>query len=112
MLLGDLDISNFERFTRFGITQLPGTEIEINSVKNIFDNNNWLTSISEGVLANETKIKNVNSPQVLHIATHGFLLSNKKNEFDPIAQLMGIDKNKIYDHPLMRSGLLLERKIQ
>jgi len=103
----DVDVSNFEIFTRFGIKRLPGTGIEINSIKNLFENNNWSASLTEGVLANETRIKKVNSPRVMHIATHGFFFPKLENEDDPIAHLMGLKTNKTYEHPLMRSGLLL-----
>jgi len=103
----DVEISNFERLTRFGIDQLPGTGIEINAIKNLFENNNWSASLAEGVLANETRIKKVNSPRVMHIATHGFFFPKQENEYDPISQLMGLEINKTYEHPLMRSGLLL-----
>ena len=103
----DVEISNFERLTRFGISQLPGTGIEINAIKNLFENNNWSASLAEDVLANETRIKKVNSPRVMHIATHGFFFPKQENEYDPISQLMGLEINKTYEHPLMRSGLLL-----
>ena len=103
----DVEISDFVTFTRFGINQLPGTGIEINAIKNLFENNNWSASLAEGVLANETRIKKVNSPRVMHIATHGFFFPDQENEYDPIAQLMGVETNTIYKHPLMRSGLLL-----
>ena len=103
----DVEISNFERLTRFGISQLPGTGIEINDIKNLFENNNWSASLAESVLANETRIKKVNSPRVMHIATHGFFFPKQENEYDPISQLMGLEINKTYEHPLMRSGLLL-----
>ena len=103
----DVDVSNFEIFTRFGISQLPGTGIEINDIKNLFENNNWSASLAEDVLANETRIKKVNSPRVMHIATHGFFFPKQENEYDPISQLMGLEINKTYEHPLMRSGLLL-----
>ncbi|MDA9808615.1 CHAT domain-containing protein, partial [Flavobacteriales bacterium] len=103
----DVEIGNFERLTRFGISQLPGTGIEINAIKNLFENNNWSASLAEDVLANETRIKKVNSPRVMHIATHGFFFPKQENEYDPISQLMGLEINKTYEHPLMRSGLLL-----
>ena len=103
----DVEISNFERLTRFGISQLPGTGIEINAIKNLFENNNWSASLAEDVLANETRIKKVNSPRVMHIATHGFFFPKQENEYDPISQLMGVENNTGYKHPLMRSGLLL-----
>ena len=86
---------------------MPGTGIEINAIKNLFHNNNWSVSLAEGVLANETRIKNVKSPRVMHIATHGFFFPKADNTYDPIVKLMGLEKNTIYEHQLMRSGLLL-----
>ena len=102
----DIQINDFEKFTRFGISQLPGTAKEINDIKNLFDNNGWTTTLSEGIHANETKIKKVNSPRVLHIATHGFFFPTNDNEYDPVGKLMGLEKKISYDNPLMRSGLL------
>ena len=102
----DVDVSNFETFTRSGISQLPGTGIEINKVKNLFEQNKWNVTLSEGVLANEISIKEVNSPKVMHIATHGFFFPQQENEYDPIAKLMGLTTNTTFKNPLMRSGLL------
>ncbi|MBC8299117.1 MAG: CHAT domain-containing protein [Pelagibacterales bacterium] len=102
----DVDVSNFETFTRSGISQLPGTGIEINKVKNLFEQNKWNVTLSEGVSANEISIKEVNSPRVMHIATHGFFFPQQKNDYDPIAKLMGLTTNTTFKNPLMRSGLL------
>tara|TARA_Y100001954_G_C15826725_1_gene612572 strand:+ start:1957 stop:6117 length:4161 start_codon:yes stop_codon:yes gene_type:complete len=103
----DVDLVDFEKLERSGISQLPGTGIEINALNNLFKNNNWSVSLTEGALANETKIKEVNSPRVMHIATHGFFFPEQEHEYDPIAKLMGVENNTDYKHPLMRSGLLL-----
>ena len=65
--------------TRGGFKFLPGTEAEINAIAEIIDHQNKPRPISfSGVHANEESFKAMdgNSPEILHVASHGFYLSD------------------------------------
>jgi CHAT domain-containing protein len=56
--------------------------------------------------ATEANIKAVNNPQVLHIATHGYFLSDVSLASDNSHGLGNMDARTIMENPLLRSGLL------
>jgi len=90
------------------ISPLPGTLSEVNVIGAIFQKKNIETRIVTGGDANEAFLKTVESPSVLHIATHGFFLP----DVDPKAEqasgsYMGLDAERIAENPLLRSGILL-----
>ena len=65
--------------SRGGYKYLPGTKAEINAIAEMIDEQNRPSPISfTGVHANEESFKAMdgNSPEILHIATHGFYLSD------------------------------------
>ncbi|MEN8249478.1 MAG: CHAT domain-containing tetratricopeptide repeat protein [Bacteroidota bacterium] len=82
----------------FNISSLPGTRVEIETVDSLAKNNNINSIKLLGAGVNEKNIKSIESPSILHIATHGFFLADNKASND----MYSIENN-----PLMRSGLLL-----
>jgi CHAT domain-containing protein len=92
---------------------LPGTEREALAIKSVLPG----ASVLLRKQATETALKQAKAPSVLHIATHGFFLSD---ETAPAAEMHGISSEnplrlplqlskwaaKI-DNPLLRSGLAL-----
>jgi CHAT domain-containing protein/Tfp pilus assembly protein PilF len=80
-----------------GIAVLPGTEIEIDQIAKISKN----PEVFKEDLASEGLIKQVISPMVLHIATHGYFLEDDD-------ETTAMDKTLAYvPSPLLKSGLLL-----
>ncbi len=86
---------------------LPGTADEVKKIKQLFDHNKINSSSFVQTFAKEENLKNLNghSPQILHIATHGFFLpvpDHKKVN-------TGFEKGNSYSlasDPLLRSGLM------
>jgi CHAT domain-containing protein len=76
------------------IADLPGTEVELNELTALMKESQIKYTSYEGATATEESIKKIQSPQVLHIATHGFFLPQSQS------------KEK-FENPLLRSGLLL-----
>lgn len=76
------------------ISDLPGTEKELDEIVALFKQNKIAYQDFEGSKASEDEIKSISMPQVLHIATHGFFL--------PSVVISEHPKN-----PLLRSGLLM-----
>jgi CHAT domain-containing protein len=82
------------------IEPLPGAEREILDVTKLLASSNWkYKTLTQGG-ATETEVKNMTSPRVFHVATHGFFMAE-----DPDMQKKE-DKGDIADNPLLRSGLL------
>jgi CHAT domain-containing protein/tetratricopeptide (TPR) repeat protein len=81
-------------------TALNGTKLEMDSIKNIFANVGINAATVTGVDATEEVFKTMDekSPQVLHIATHGF--------FWPLKEKLN-NSFTIQQDPMFRSGLVL-----
>ncbi|MCV9388536.1 CHAT domain-containing protein [Reichenbachiella ulvae] len=93
-----------ERGFADGITELPGTLEETNHISQTLDQNFWKYDLFQRAEANEENIKALHSPKLLHIATHGFFMSNMNVLFNANE---GIQSREAEFNPLFRSGLLL-----
>jgi CHAT domain-containing protein len=97
------------RSADLGSTQwdpLPGTEREGQQVAGLLG-----ASLLSGPAATATALKQQQSPQVLHVATHGFFLANQDNPpTDPLRvmheQMASLSVLR-GEAPLLRSGLVL-----
>lgn len=86
------------------ITPLPGTEKEVNQLQYILSQKGWNTSEYLDKSAAEEKIKELNSPKIFHIATHG--LYRPTEDLTLEKQIEG-GEAVLAQNPLMRTGLLL-----
>jgi len=95
---------------------LEATESEARSIQSLFPDAKILT----GANATETAVKGVSAPRILHLATHGFFLSEPAvatpSESVPSASAggfktqtatTGTNSNAGIENPLLRSGLAL-----
>jgi CHAT domain-containing protein/tetratricopeptide (TPR) repeat protein len=92
---------------RFGLTnlaKLPGTKTEVEEIAKSLTNQNWKTKSYTEQFASEHNLRNVNSPKILHIATHGFYLKGLESN-DKL--FLGFENSAIKDNSLLRSGLIL-----
>ncbi len=87
------------------IAQLPGTEAEVNNIKKILNTAQVHNTVLIGDKATETELKNVKSPSVLHIATHGYFLADVSEVESN--KVLGVDLSVAKQNPLLRSGVLL-----
>ncbi|WP_296618411.1 CHAT domain-containing protein [Marivirga sp.] len=85
------------------ISDLPGTKKEVNELTKLFSQYNWTTSKYMDTEASEETVKEINSPSVFHIATHGFF--TEKEDRNPGNSF---NKNELSDNPLLNTGLLLK----
>ena len=89
-------------------TDLPGTAEEVKKIKQLFEQNKISTKSFTQTAASEENLKALsgNSPQILHIATHGFFLpepdKKRKENFSS-----NDNTYTLADDPLLRSGLIL-----
>ncbi len=78
---------------------LPGTRTEVNLIDSLWQEKDREPLVYMSDEAIEERIKEVENPHTLHIATHGFFLQNEQG---------GEGENDAYvENPLLRSGLIL-----
>ena len=93
---------------RSGWRRLPGTEIEAKEIGSILTNKGYTVETLSGIKANEESFKALSGKVIntIHIATHGFFLSEqkdiKKNAF--LNPTMSDNIGRV--DPMLRSGLL------
>ena len=87
------------------ITMLPGTKIEVNAIEQLLSQKN--VPVKSFLLkdATEDQVKQVASPQVLHLATHGYFLADVGGGRDE-RNFAGISSSAFESNPLLRSGLM------
>lgn len=88
------------RSTNDVITQLPGTEVEVNELRELMQENGWRADHFTERKADESTLKSIESPRVFHIATHGFFKEDDDNARGDVT-------GRSSQNPLLRSGLLL-----
>jgi len=87
------------------ISELPGTKAEIENISSLLSGKGVNVTIYSRGKALEENLKELQSPLILHIATHGFFLPN--NSMTSNQTILGMNATSFDENPLMRSGLLL-----
>lgn len=87
------------------IADLPGTEKEVTQVQFMLKQKGWVTAEYVEKLASEEKVKELNSPKIFHIATHGFY--RPTTEVSLQEEIEG-NEAVLTQNPLLRTGLLLK----
>jgi CHAT domain-containing protein len=89
---------------------LAGTAAEARELKSLFPEARILT----GLEASKAELEHVDSPAILHIATHGFFFENATDEkagkavgSSSVGATRGIHAKLSTENPLLRSGLAL-----
>jgi CHAT domain-containing protein len=93
--------------SRFGFSELPelpGTKVETEMISDVFKAKGWDTKLFLAKQATEEKVKETESPTILHIATHGFFLPNLDYSDEKI---MGFETEVARENPLLRSGVIM-----
>lgn len=88
------------------IKSLPNTKIEIQNIEKILISNKIKNTSFIEEEASESNLKSINSPSILHIATHGYFVEDEKLKYSDF--LLGFNKSKLVENPLLRSGLMLK----
>ncbi|MBN2776435.1 MAG: CHAT domain-containing protein [Bacteroidales bacterium] len=88
------------------VPPLPGTQIEVNNIKNMLTAKNWHLHTFMADSATELNLKNVQNPYILHIATHGYFLEGDVSTTGN-SRSFGVEPSRAVNNPLLRSGLLL-----
>ena len=107
-LFGYPDYSN-SKFDGTPIADLPATKREIENISSLLRRKNIHSNEYLYDKATESRIKNLSNPQLIHIASHGFFLSNGLYNETNKRGLLGIDSEHANENQLLQSGLLLTR---
>jgi CHAT domain-containing protein len=91
---------------------LPGTQQECDRLKEAFSGWSWRTEAFTGPQASKAALRQVHSPYVLHLATHGFFepaapSDTKTPEELPLSFRRDVTRSKFFQNPMHRSGLAL-----
>ena len=86
---------------------LPATRSEVDGISQTLTSTAWNTQLLTGNDAMESNLKEMESPRILHIATHGYFMEDVKPENDNGMRMMGMDVQRVAENPMLRSGLLL-----
>lgn len=81
------------------LPRLPGTGAEVSAIAALMQQHEWSVHMYTGDLAMKKAVETVNSPRILHIATHGFFLPDSQRGSVP-----GTGGTAVAD-PMLRSGL-------
>lgn len=87
------------------VSQLPGTEKEINQIQFLLNQKGWNTKVYVEKTATEETIKELNNERIVQVATHGFY---KPTEDITLESELESNEAQLTKNPLMRSGLLLK----
>lgn len=93
-----------------GFRYLPGSKTEVEQIKQYLTELNWKVFLYIGKEATEARFKSFSSfdsPEVLHVSTHGFYFPLIKNEHQDkrLTDASDFTIYRVSDNPLMRSGL-------
>lgn len=105
----NVDAPKLLAVNRFGFSELPalpGTKTEVENISASLEASKWKVNAYTKEQASEEQLKKVNSPKVLHIATHGFFLKNLDN-FGDDKSILGFETTKLRENPLLRSGIMM-----
>lgn len=94
-------------FPDYGTTEvaaLPGTKTEIDGVSKILKTAGYNVTTYLQKDASEKNVKNLRSPELVHIATHGYFL---KDVEENNGSAFGVNAERAGANPLLRSGLIL-----
>ena len=86
------------------LSDLPGTQTEVDLISENLKSKGWDVEVISGVDATETRVKSIESPKILHIATHGFFFEDQ--EMVKRSNMISTDNKKAVSNPMTRSGLI------
>jgi CHAT domain-containing protein len=87
------------------VPPLPGTKEEVKQLQDLLSQKGWKTTEYVETAASEERVKELESPKIFHIATHGFYTA----EVEP-GEGVELTENEamLSQNPLMKTGLLLK----
>lgn len=85
------------------IDPLPGTKAEVEAIATVLKAAGYKPDVLTQGQATESSLKAVKSPEIMHIATHGYFLEDVESS----RAAFGVHLENAGNNPLLRSGLML-----
>jgi CHAT domain-containing protein/Tfp pilus assembly protein PilF len=113
------ELKRSSEINRLTFGPLEATKQEANAILPLLKERGINVNLLTGSQATENALKQVRSPSILHIATHGFFLTDEKIEIPDTLDLAGENRgikvtpilrhqvSKNIENPLLRSGIAL-----
>ncbi len=93
----------YNAYNQKQISQLPGAYEEVVSIQKLLEKKgNLKVDAFLNMSATESKVKALQNPSILHLATHGFFLEDKTQ-----AESNELLSNFSFSSPLLRSGIIM-----
>ena len=86
------------------VASLPGTEKEVEELQDLLKQKGYKTSEYTEGAASEEHVKEMESPKIFHIATHGFVVASAEAKATDLTE----NQAQQSENPLMKTGLLLK----
>lgn len=93
-----------KRYGLNNLSKLPGTKKEVEEIAKELKAKAWNVNIFTEELASEENLRNIKSPNVLHIATHGYYLKDVETA-DKL--FLGFESKNLKRNGFLRSGIIL-----
>jgi CHAT domain-containing protein/tetratricopeptide (TPR) repeat protein len=90
-------LRNTDEIRGLNLSPLPGSEQEVKEIAALLRKKGWKTTVETGLTAKEDAVKTQQSPTVLHLATHGYFLSNVRSG------TAGLSRSVLENNPMLRS---------
>jgi len=81
---------------------LPGTQVEVDTVEKLLKTAGWQPTEYTGELALKDAVTQAHTPRLVHLATHGFFLSDEELKANAAA---GGTTANLNEDPMLRAGL-------
>jgi len=88
---------------------LPATRVEVQNIQGFLARKKIANTLYHDSMGNEESFRQLSGKKtgLIHLATHGFFLSDTERKSDDRGQQQGSSVLKPIDNPLLRSGILL-----
>jgi CHAT domain-containing protein/tetratricopeptide (TPR) repeat protein len=106
--IAQLQTRSLRNFRDMNLDALPGSEEEAFKLSALSQSEGLTSKVRLNSDASESKLRAIKSPTILHLATHGWFISNDDNRLEkPSMNFFRESKNRIASNPMHRSGLAL-----
>ena len=90
-------LRNADDVRGINLSPLPGSQQEVQELDALLRKKGWQTTLVTGLIANEDTLKTLKNPGILHLATHGYFMSNVRSG------AAGLSRPVLESNPMLRS---------
>ena len=106
-LVFSIERENPKEWYKSNYSPLPFTDIEVDECSDFLTQNGYVTEIFKGEGATETELKNIDNPNILHIATHSYYEYPENMDKKSLAIHNGFYTKNYWGNPELMGGVLM-----